>query len=423
MTNDKNREVMRTRPDYRIYVPAEESEGKLDGGHECLSVVQTRAGELLAFWIQTSREGAPNGRYVMSRSGDGGRTWSPVQVLFGGDYDPLTGRNKIHYARTFQNANGKLYMILNKSLGVLDPLENGIWYMTCSRDHGQTWTEPVMLPGNPPKFKDYDNDDPEIPPGWLTYDSPVRMSNGKYIGGITHWLSATKEKPYDNWCQKESVCEVYLIENLDDDPVPGEVKIRWTAVGEKAFRAPSRGKPENTVAQEPTFIELPDHRIVCIFRTNAGCPYYTISGDFGETWGEVAPLRYGDGLPPLMHPRSPCPCFSLENGEYVIFIHNHDGNFGPWNMGNTCEHRRPLYMCRAIFDSDSKQPLRFSVPMLVMDNDGIPAGHSSKLVDIALYGSLLKINGKWVLWYPDRKHFLLGKVLDMETFNKLCFPK
>ncbi len=45
-----------------------------------------------------------------------------------------------------------------------------------------------------------------------------------------------------------------------------------------------------------------------------------------------------------------------------------------------------------------------------MDNDGVPIGPLNRL-DIAVYTSYTEVAGERVLWYPERKFFLLGKVI------------
>ncbi len=43
-----------------------------------------------------------------------------------------------------------------------------------------------------------------------------------------------------------------------------------------------------------------------------------------------------------------------------------------------------------------------------MDNDGVPLGPLGRH-DLAVYTSYTEVAGERVLWYPERKFFLLGK--------------
>jgi hypothetical protein len=53
-----------------------------------------------------------------------------------------------------------------------------------------------------------------------------------------------------------------------------------------------------------------------------------------------------------------------------------------------------------------------------MDHDGVPLGPPEKRgrLDLALYSSFTLRHGQAVLWYPDRKFFLLGKRLEAEKW-------
>ena len=46
-----------------------------------------------------------------------------------------------------------------------------------------------------------------------------------------------------------------------------------------------------------------------------------------------------------------------------------------------------------------------------MDTDGVILG-PCKRVEPAPYPSYFQFEGKHYFWYPDRKHFVLGRILD-----------
>jgi len=52
-----------------------------------------------------------------------------------------------------------------------------------------------------------------------------------------------------------------------------------------------------------------------------------------------------------------------------------------------------------------------------MDNDNVGLG-PQKPVDCGVYTSMTHRNGQSVLWYPDRKYFLLGKRLDRRALGE-----
>ena len=66
---------------------------------------------------------------------------------------------------------------------------------------------------------------------------------------------------------------------------------------------------------------------------------------------------------------------------------------------------------RGVFTPDAHQPLTFGEPEMFFDDDGIPLGYHYKRADLALYATMTHVNGQSVLWYPDRKHFICGKII------------
>ncbi len=399
-------ELRRTNPDYVVYVPKGEASGVHDGTNHILTVIPgLTAGRLIAFWLQDSSEQAPDSHYVCATSIDNGMTWSEPIQLAGDGYDPETGKNRCCFGTAFRNAKGRIYVMLSLSSGHCDPHENGFLHITYSDDDGQTFAPLEQVEFR--KFSEYDNDNPDVPPTWIPYQPPLKISSGKYVGGITRYASFSKFPKRPSWTDEESVCHMYVIENADDNPAPRELQFTWTSF----LKAPSRNNSAWSVAQEVSIVELPDHRLFCAFRTNSGSPWYSVSEDGGYNWREAEILRFGDGLPVMRHPLSPCPIFSDGTGNFYMFIHNHDGNFGPFLPVDTHANRRPVFLVRGVFAPDAHQPLNFGTPELFFDDNGIPMGYKFKRADLALYCSMTHIDGKSILWYPDRKHFLCGKII------------
>jgi hypothetical protein len=130
-----------------------------------------------------------------------------------------------------------------------------------------------------------------------------------------------------------------------------------------------------------------------------------------------------DGGEPLLHPLSPCPMYDVGgneagSGRYALFIHNHDGHYKNYGPTDTSFHRRPVYLVPGHFKADADQPVWFDEPKLFMDHDGVSLGkpRTNGRLDLALYSSLTLVNGRPVLWYPERKFFLLGRIIGKEWF-------
>ncbi|MCB1127737.1 MAG: hypothetical protein KDM81_14685, partial [Verrucomicrobiae bacterium] len=154
----------------------------------------------------------------------------------------------------------------------------------------------------------------------------------------------------------------------------------------------------------------------CVMRTAAGSPFWSVSADQGETWTQPRRLLRRDGGAPLQHPLSPCPMYdaggnTAGSGRYVLFIHNHDGHYQGYGPTDTGFHRRPVHLVRGHFEPGAEQPVWFDEPEFFMDHQGVSLGKpgTNGRLDLALYASFTVREGRPVLWYPDRKFFLLGR--------------
>jgi hypothetical protein len=140
------------------------------------------------------------------------------------------------------------------------------------------------------------------------------------------------------------------------------------------------------------------------------------------SWRPTEILRRQDNGTEMLHPKSPCPLYRLADGRYLLFYHNHDGTGygarGPHDMNA----RRPIFLAVGRYRPGAHQPLWFGEPRLLFDTDGVALGPGNGTVEggrtwLALYGSLTEVGGERILWYPDRKHFLLGRLLSDELLS------
>ena len=83
---------------------------------------------------------------------------------------------------------------------------------------------------------------------------------------------------------------------------------------------------------------------------------------------------------------------------------------------NMFTHRRPLHLSVGTFMPDALQPIWFEKPCMSLDNDGVIVG-SKATNEIGTYTSLTEHEGRRILWYPDRKYYLLGKILTDEMLG------
>ena len=147
-----------------------------------------------------------------------------------------------------------------------------------------------------------------------------------------------------------------------------------------------------------------------MMRTFTGFIYYAVSDDDGATWTSPKVLCEYDGGPKIKQPIASCPVYPLRDGRFFLLHHNNDGHLGEFGPGDALKNRRPAFIRLGEFRPEADQPLWFSEARQILDSDGICIG-PKKTCEIATYTSFTEYEGRRVLWYPDRKFFLLGKTI------------
>jgi hypothetical protein len=409
-----------TRPDYVVFVPEVTDESVNDTGNEHFLVFDGPDGSLMAVWTQSSAEAQPDQHIAFSRSTDEGLTWSRPRII-AGPKRPGDG-HIASWGYPLVSGSGRIYVLYSQHIGRHDNFvhHTGWLHGIHSDDSGQTWSAPQNVPVARSRR---DNPDPTMPPNMLCWQKPLRLGkDGRYFAGFTRWTSfAVTPNPTPSWMSADARVEFMRFENVDDDPAVQDLRLSWFAADEQALAVPYPGHPEVSACQEPSVVKLPDGRLFCVMRTAAGSPFWSLSTDLGETWSQPRRLLRRDGGEPLLHPLSPCPMYDLGgntagSGEYALFIHNHDGHYHGYGPTDSGFHRRPIYLVRGHFQRKAEQPVWFAEPRFFMDHDGVSLGKpgTSGRLDLALYSSFTVRSGKAVLWYPERKFFLLGRVIGSE---------
>ena len=408
-----------TKPDFVVFVPEVTDTGVNDTGNEHFLVFDGPDGSLMAVWTQSSAESQPDQHIAFARSDDEGKTWTKPRIV-AGPKKPGDGY-MASWGYPLVSKSGRIYILYSQNIGRVDgfPHHTGWLHGIFSDDNGATWSKPQNVPL---RRSIYDNPDTTMPPNILCWQKPNRLGKeGKYFAGVTRWTSfAVTKQPAKSWMSADARVEFMRFENIDANPEPKDIKISWFAFNEKALSVPYPEVPQVSACQEPSVVKLPDGRLFCVMRTASGSPYWSVSADIGETWTKARPLLRKDGGAPLLHPLSPCPMYDMGgntagSGSYVLFIHNHDGhykNFGPRDSSN---HRRPINIVRGHFKAGADQPVWFDEPEFFFDHNGVSLGKpgTKGRTDLALYASFTVRNGVPVLWYPDRKFFLLGKKISV----------
>ncbi len=432
-------------PDFVTYIP-HRLDGS-DGTNQHFLVTPTPAGSFLAFWTQATHENDPNQRVVMSRSTDRGRSWSdPAMVA--GDPTGKTGRIASWQFPVISPATQRIYLFYNQNVGIVDAREDTTGALACkwSGNDGLTWSEPFTLPIRKSAISNPEAGSPE---NWVVYQRPIITSRGEVMVGFTRWASKKTQKEgslferdsevwflrFDNLLTESDPTKLTVTTLPDGEhglrvPCPEATKEKtaapkknsswwpWSPKKEKPKReAPAGEKREISIAQEPTIQELSDGRFITVMRTRTGYMYYALSADRGHSWDTPRPLRFAPDGPPIPQPLAPCPLYKLHDGRFVLIFHNNDGTAnkgrGPTDSKRV---RRPVWLSVGREIPNPDQPLVFSEPRILADNDRWPAGPSGH-TQIGTYPSLFEFDGQVYFWYPDRKHFLLGKIVTPQMFG------
>ena len=105
----------------------------------------------------------------------------------------------------------------------------------------------------------------------------------------------------------------------------------------------------------------------------------------------------------------------------MLIFHNNDGtaNGGSGPL-DAARNRRPAYLSVGREIAHPDHPLIFTEPRFLADNGGIVDGLDA--TEICTYTSLFEFENDVYFWYPDRKHYLLGKVLSNSLLDDSGLP-
>lgn len=416
-----DREIQRSEPDYIVYRPGSLDGSTFDTGNEHFLVFDGPDGSMMCVWTQSSYEGAGDHRIVFARSDDEGKTWTPPKHLVG-PKRPGDGY-MASWGFPITSRSGRVYVIYNQYQGIDDVVHQHTGTMDCiySDDLGKTWSKPQNIPM---KRSPYDHTDVSVPSNWIVWQKPIKDLQGKWFTGFSRWVSkAVRTPPHSkSWTAWETVVEFMRFENIDDNPEPKDIRITYSAWGDKALRVPHYTNPLLSVAQEPSLVRLPDRRLFCTMRTMAGCIWYSLSDDDGRTWCAPRPMLRKDHGLPILEPLCCCPIYEYSPGRYVLLHHNNDGRVDGHTAEETKFNRHPAFIAVGEFRPGAEQPIWFSDSRQLMDHDGQGIGPLQRL-DIGVYPSVTNRKGNYVLWHPDRKFFLLGKKIPEEWLSDLQVPR
>lgn len=415
----------RSKPDVVVYLPKGGDHHDTDNEH-FLVFPSPKGDELLALWTQSSVEGKGDNRTMLARSADGVQWSEPVRVR---GTTPGTREPQASWAFPVVARTGRIYVFYTKQVELNDGNPQGCGAMGCcySDDAGRTWRDGADVPMPRNRF---DHADPKVPKNWIVWQKPIRDRQGRWLAGYTQVTSRTLLPPNvtKGWWLWESRCQFLRFENLDAGPAPENLKVSWLPADETGLEVkhPNTGRSSSS---EPAVVLLPDGRLFTTMRTWTGEIWYSVSADDGHTWRPTEILRYRDGGEPVLHPLAPCPIYALADGRYLLLFHNNNGHVGAhnqrelnWKTNHLNFVRHPAFIAVGEFRPGAHQPVWFSAPRQILDTQGVTIG-PKKSAEIATYTSVTEWRGRRMLWYPDRKYYLLGKELPDALLAELTVPQ
>ncbi len=412
-----NEEWLRSRPDILVYRPLAETDFDAENQHFIVCLLPS--GTFLAMWTRASQEAAVDQHIAFSRSMDQGQTWSNPQRIDGPAPADEKGTGMASWGFPVVAAKlGRVYCFYNKNTGYRGPgaAETGALRARWSDDDGRTWSKQHV--DYPFARNDFSDPRPDFPQDWIVYQAPLYTKSGKVVAGYTHWANRTVHPKLT--AERRTASELLFLhmENILSEPDPAKLVIRSLPEG-KGIRLIAPPEPAMSVIQEPTVQELSGGRWITVARTLTGRIYFALSSDNGRSWGQPDILRYEPGGKPLLNPRAPCPLYKFSDGRFLLIFYNNDGGAGgPLDYK---VNRTPAWYCvgREI-RGQASQPIRFSQPRVLAGNDSKPIGPRG-LTEIATYPSFFEYKSRRYFWYPDRKHFLLGKMITDEMLDSARF--
>ncbi len=419
----------RSEPDLLAYIP-DDFVGA-DACNQHFLVVKTPPGSFLGFWTQSTFENAGDQRVVVSRSLDRGRSWSKPYTIDGPQPGDPRGTGLASWGfpivapGLLADGGHRVYYIYNKNVGLDDAREDTTGLVRCrwSDDDGLSWSEETMdFPIAPSAIS---HPDPTMPPNWIVYQNIFSVPGSHVIAPFTRWASNTFDPAVklslnllEHWSE---ICFLRF-ENILTERDPHKLVATTWPKSQHGIQVENPWRPGVSVAQEPTVQALADGRLICVFRTLTGANYYALSEDDGRSWDEPRVLRYEPGGNPVLNPMAPSPLYRLRDGRYLLLFYNNDGSAnGGKSPVDSKRNRYPVWLTvgREI-PGEREHPLRFGPPKIFTTSNGILLPYTGG-TQVAVYPSLVDDGQERVLFYPDRKHYLLGKYITDEWLRD-CDP-
>ncbi|MES2307229.1 MAG: sialidase family protein, partial [Verrucomicrobiota bacterium] len=290
-------------------------------------LVDTADGAWLCVLTTGYGDEGESGQHIVSmRSMDRGKTWQeviPIEPKNGPEASwavPLripSGRIFVFYVYNTENIrelpadqaafkNGKTHRMDS----------HGDYVFRWSDDHGKSWSsERIKIPVREFEIDRTNSTGGAVRLFWNVgrpqiIDSsvfiPLHKVKGFGVGWFTHSEGA-------------------FVRTDDLISLQNPSRATWVTLpeGDHGLKAPEWG---GDIAEEQSLVSLSDGSLFCSYRTVAGYVAGSYSRDQGKTWETPHFLHYQDGGL-VKHPRAACFTWKLSSGGYLLWYHNHGGEF------------------------------------------------------------------------------------------------
>jgi hypothetical protein len=348
----------------------------------------TPRGVWIACWTQGGHEANPDQRVVAARSTDEGRTWGAEIVI---EAAASSYRVPAWIMSFCVPHSGRVYMFYWYNFNGVPLRDAGDLFFRYSDDDGLTWSERYRV-GLPRTALDRDEigdihgwnfGQPRLLPTGqvlLTYTRMRRSGiypKGWRLDAENQWQPepgtdpASKPRDAQGGSANEWGTEVFFIElsNILTETDPAKLAFRFLPEGDEGLWVPYPGADRH-FGQEGTLVGLSGGRLLCVFRSRQGHPYYAVSANRGATWSKPEVLRLCPGGEAFNQPCAPCPIAKLPDGRFVFLFHNTRPAGSGWYP------RDPLWLAvgREAPGVSENAGLHFAKPKVVIYNDGVPGG-------------------------------------------------
>ena len=201
-------------------------------------------------------------------------------------------------------------------------------------------------------------------------------------------------------------CRVYfaIFENIAEDPKPEELRVTWLPDDPKGLCLQPE-EPPYSAAEEPFVVQLPNGWLFTVLRNFKGFIYYTVSEDMGHTWREPQIMKFANGEPFINPVATPFLC-DYGDGQYIQLYYGRAGSYE-----QMFEFRDQVYRAVGTFAPEEEQPIRFATQGELYMTADVMVGFRANSPEVNLEASFTRFHGVPMLWYGDRKHYVLGKKL------------